>query len=288
MTTNRDRPLLWLLPLLIGLAVFSAGPVLVSFLLSFTNWDLSGLPQWIGLTNYRELFASPLYWKVVRTTLLYVVLYVPFGVSLAMLLAAAIHRLPASSARIYRVLFFLPVVTSMVAASLVWGWLLNPDGGLVASLLHSFGIVSPRWFQDPDYALPALVLVALWKNAGYNMMILLAGLTTIPGEIYEAATIDGASSWSRFARITLPAIAPLLFLVTILTTISAFQIFEQTYVLTKGGPSDSTLTLSYYVWQQGFQFFHAGAASATAYTLFVLIAILTAMQFLVRKRWLQS
>lgn len=273
--------------MLIGLTVFTIGPVLASFYLSFTNWELGELPVFIGLENYSELFMSPVFLQVLKNTVLYLLLYVPLCVALSLALAMLVNK-KIRSISLFRTAFFLPVVTSMVAAALVWGWMFHPDIGWLNFALAAVGINGPRWLEDPDWALFALSIVSIWKNAGYNMMILLAGLASLPKDQYEAAALDGASPWRRFMRITLPLLSPILFFVTVITTIGAFQVFEQTYVLTKGGPSNSTLTLSYYVWQTAFEFFNMGLASAAAYILFALLMLLTAMQFWMRKRWVYT
>lgn len=281
---DRAQPYIYLLPVLIGLLLFTAGPVIASLFLSFTQWNFSDTPHWVGFANYKEVFSSPLFWQVLRQTFFYVVLYVPLSVALALGMAILLNQ-KFRGVTFFRTVFFLPVVTSMVAAALVWGWLYNADIGLLNYLLSTVGIVGPRWLEDPKWAMFALTLVAVWKNAGYNMMIFLAGLTNIPSDLHEAATLDGASSWKQFFTVTLPLLSPVLFFVSIVTTISAFQIFEQTYVLTKGGPSNSTLTISYYIWQTAFQFFNMGGASAMAYLLFLILVVLTFVQFKVRKRW---
>jgi multiple sugar transport system permease protein len=282
---KRDRgPYLYLAPVLIGLAVFTAGPVIASFLLSFTRWEISTTPVWSGLENYRALFASELFWQVLGNTGYYVLLYVPFSVLTSLGLALLLNQKLRGLA-FFRTIFFLPVVTSMVAAALIWGWLYNSDIGLLNYLLSKIGIVGPRWLEDPRWAMPSLVILSVWKNAGYNMMIFLAGLSSISPEFYEAARLDGANAWQRFRSVTLPLLSPVLFFVVIVTTISAFQVFEQTYVLTRGGPANSTLTLSYYIWQTAFQFFNMGGASSMAYVLFMLLIVLTFLQFQVRKRW---
>lgn len=276
-------PYLYLSPVLIGLFVFTVGPILSSFFLSFTNYELGLKAEWVGLENYAKLAESEVFIQSIKNTLLYVVLYVPLAVVFAFILAMLVHGKLRGRA-FFRTVFFLPVVTSMVAAALIWGWLYHPDVGLLNYVLSSPGIVGPRWLEDPDTALSALVIVGVWKNAGYNMLIFLAGLSGISNEVIEAAKLEGASVMQRVRHVLVPMLMPVIFFVSVITTISAFQIFEQTYVLTRGGPANSTLTLSYYIWQMAFQFFDMGQASAMAYVLFAILAILTAVQFQVRKR----
>jgi multiple sugar transport system permease protein len=280
---NSVVPYLYLSPVLIGLSVFTIGPILSSFFLSFTNYELGLKAEWIGGANYAKLADSEVFLQSVKNTLVYVILYVPLAVIFSFALAMLVNGKLRGRA-FFRTVFFLPVVTSMVAAALIWGWLYHPDVGLLNYVLSTLGIVGPRWLEDPDTALSALVIVGVWKNAGYNMLIFLAGLSGISNEVIEAAKLEGASVWKRIRYVLVPMLMPVIFFVTVITTISAFQIFEQTYVLTKGGPANSTLTLSYYIWQMAFQFFDMGQASAMAYVLFAILAILTAVQFQVRKR----
>ncbi len=276
-------PYLYLAPVLIGLSVFTVGPILSSFFLSFTDYELGLKATWVGTENYAKLAASEVFLQSVKNTLLYVVLYVPLAVVFSFMLAMLVQGKLRGRA-FFRTVFFLPVVTSMVAAALIWGWLYHPDVGLLNYVLSSLGIVGPRWLEDPDTALSALVIVGVWKNAGYNMLIFLAGLSGISNEVIEAARLEGATVLQRVRHILVPMLLPVIFFVTVITTISAFQIFEQTYMLTRGGPANSTLTLSYYIWQMAFQFFDMGLASAMAYVLFAILAVLTAVQFQVRKR----
>jgi multiple sugar transport system permease protein len=278
------QPWGYLLPVLVGLVVFTTGPVVVSLLLSFARWDITSMPVFIGGTNYSELFAAPLFWQVMGNTGFYAILYVPLNIILSLGLALLVHK-KIRGVGFFRTLYFLPVVTSMVAAAMIFRWLYNSDVGLLNYLLGLVGISGPRWLEDPHWAMPSLVLLGVWKNAGYNMMIFLAGLSNVPQELHEAARLDGASAPKRFFRITLPLLSPVLFFVLVVTTISAFQVFEQTYVLTQNGPGNSTLTLSYYIWETAFQFFNMGSASAMAYILFALLGVLTLLQFWVRKRW---
>lgn len=276
-------PYLYLSPVLIGLAVFTIGPILASFFLSFTNYELGLKADWIGTENYAQLANSDTFMQSLRNTLIYVLLYVPLAVVFSFALALLVNG-KLRFRGFFRTAFFLPVVTSMVAAALIWGWLYHPDIGLLNYALSLVGIQGARWLEDPDTALTTLVLVGVWKNAGYNMLIFLAGLSGISHEVIEAAKLEGANAWHRVRYVLVPMLAPVIFFVTVITTISAFQIFEQTYVLTKGGPANSTLTLSYYIWQMAFQFFDMGQASAMAYVLFAVLAVLTLIQFWVRKR----
>lgn len=281
---NSRSAYLYLLPILIGLTVFTAGPVFTSLGLSFTHYDIGQLPHFVGATNYRDLFRSDLFWQVVLNTCYYVVLYVPTSVIISLALALLIEPHIRGIA-FFRTIYFLPVVVSIVAAGIIWSWMYNSDVGLLNYLLSLIGIPGPRWLDDPHLALPAIAIMSIWKNAGYNMMIFLAGLTSIPKDYHEAARLDGSGAWNRFRHITLPMLSPVTFFVIVVTTIGAFQVFEQTYIMTNGGPGTATLTLSYYIWQMAFRFFDLGSAAALGYILFLLVLSITGLQFLARKKW---
>jgi multiple sugar transport system permease protein len=186
----------------------------------------------------------------------------------------------------FRTVYFLPVVSSMVAVALVWSWIYNPEYGLLNDLLaRGFGVRGPAWLSDPRWAMPALVIVTVWKGLGYTMLLFLAGLQTSPDELSEAALTDGARAWARFRHVTLPMLSPTMFFVVVISLINAFQVFEQTFILTRGGPSNATRTLSYFIYENAFQFFQMGYASAMAFVLFVLLFTLTLVQFRLQKRW---
>ena len=275
---------LYLLPVLIGFTVFTLGPVIASLYLSLTHYEIAVAPVFVGLDNYKQLLNAQLFWEVVGNTFYYAFLYVPLSVGVSLALALLLEK-KIRGITFFRTVYFLPVVTSMVAAAIIWTWIYNGDIGLLNYLLSLVGISGPKWLQDPHWALPAIAIMSVWKNAGYNMMIFLAGLANIPTDYHEAARLDGASAFDRFRKITLPLISPVLFFVLVVTTIGAFQVFEQTYVMTNGGPGTSTLTLSYYIWQTAFSFFNLGSASALGYLFFVIVLLMTAIQFQVRKRW---
>jgi multiple sugar transport system permease protein len=275
---------LYLLPILLGLTVFTAGPVIASFTLSFTRYGIGESPTFVGLENYRDLFHSDLFWQVFGNTFYYVVLYVPASIAISLALALLIEK-RIRGITFFRTVYFLPVVTSIVASAIVWSWLYNGDVGLLNYLLSIIGIDGPKWLQDPHWALPAIAIMSIWKNAGYNMMIFLAGLANVPKDYHEAARLDGASAFHRFRHITMPMLSPVTFFVLVVTTIGAFQVFEQTFVMTNGGPGTSTLTLSYYIWQTAFKFFNLGGASALGYVFFLLVLAFTALQFYARRKW---
>ena len=279
------EPYLYLLPTIIGLVLFTAGAVTASFLVSFTQWDLVSPPQWVWLENYANLLRSELFWEVFWNTLYFAILAVPLSVLCSLMLALLVNT-RVRGIVLFRTAYFLPVVSSMIAVALVWSWILNPEYGLLNYLLRTtVGLRGPAWLDSTTWALPAMVLVTVWKGLGYSMVIFLAGLQGIPEDLYHAATIDGAGRWKQFRHVTLPMLSPTTFFVLVITLINSFQVFEQTYVLTKGGPANATLTLSYYIYQNAFQFFQMGKASALAYVLFALIFAVTLFQFRVQKRW---
>lgn len=291
---NRERsgrgiraaePYFFILPVVIGVVVVTGGAIVASFVLGFTKWDLVTSPEWIGLGNYREAFSSDLFAKVLGNTFLYVLLSAPLSVACSLGLALIVNR-RIRGITIFRTLYFFPVVTSMVAVAVVWSWLYNPEFGLVNYLLGEiFGIDGPRWLLSTSWAMPAIALMSIWKGIGYNMLIFLAGLQAIPQTLHEAAMIDGAGPWRRFTAVTLPMLSPTTFFVFVITLIGSFQIFEQTYTMTQGGPASSTLTLSYFIFQNAFQYFRMGYATAMAYILFAVTLVVTIAQFRLQKRW---
>lgn len=274
----------FLLPTLVGLALFSAGPVIAAFGLSFTSWDIVSPPQWIGLENYRQLIERELFWRVMRNTLYYTFASVPLALVLALLLALAMNQ-KLRGTTFYRTVYFLPVISSTVAIALVWAWLYNPEFGLLNYFLRLIGIKGPGWLGDPNWAMPAIILASVWKGLGYYMVIFLAGLQGIPEEYYEAAKIDGASAWQRFRYVTLPLISPTTFFVLVILVIGSFQVFEITFVMTQGGPAYATLTIAYYIFQNAFEWYRMGLAAALAYVLFAMILVITVIQWKVQGRW---
>jgi multiple sugar transport system permease protein len=275
---------LYLLPTFVGLILFSLGAIVVSVGISFTDWNILQPPHWVGLSNYVRLFSTPLNWQVFGNTLYYMGVIVPVGTALALGLALALNR-GLRGIVVLRSLYFLPVISSTVAVSLVWGWLYNQQFGLINYLLSVVGITGPAWLADTRTAMPAVIIMSIWKGLGYNMVIFLAGLQGIPRELYEAAAIDGAGAWARFRYVTLPLVSPTTFFVVVLSTIAAFQVFDQTYVMTGGGPAYSTTTLALFIYQNAFQWFHMGYAAALSYVLFAAVAVVTLVQFRVQGRF---
>uniref|UniRef100_A0A540VLY4 Sugar ABC transporter permease n=2 Tax=Litorilinea aerophila TaxID=1204385 RepID=A0A540VLY4_9CHLR len=275
---------IFIAPLLVGLLVFTYGPVLAAFGLSFTKGDYISTPKWIGLDNYRALLQDELFWKSLWNTVYYVVGVVPLGIVLSLLLALAMNQ-KLRGIVFYRSIFFLPTITSSVAISLMWLWIYNPEFGVLNFLLRLVGVKGPAWLSTPEWAMPAVIIMAVWRGLGYNMLIFLAGLQGIPEVYYEAAEIDGAGGWAKFRYITVPLLSPTTFMLLILGLIGAFQVFEYTYVMTGGGPLYSTLTMVLYVYTNAFRFFEMGYASALAYVLFFILLGLTLVQFKYQDRW---
>ena len=274
-----------ILPTIIGLIVFTASPVLASLYYSFTRWNLLSTPKWQAFDNYIELITEdPLFWITIKNTAYYVVGTVPTGTVLALGLAIALNQ-KIRLVAVFRTIYFLPVVSSVVAISVLWLWLYQSDFGLVNEMLRFFGFRGVRWLSSVTWAMPAIMIMSIWHGLGYNIVIFIAGLQGIPQDYYEAATVDGANSWHKFINITIPLLSPVTFFVLTLSVITSFQVFAQAYVMTQGGPVNATKTIVYYLFQQGFVNFHMGYASALAYVLFVIIVSLTMFQFWFQKRW---
>ncbi len=270
----------FILPCLLGLVVFTYLPTAASIALSFTYWNLLGTPQWVGLDNYEAVLADPLFWKTVTNTGFFVivsgVLEVTLGLLLAVMLNGAIR-----GRTVFRTAFFLPFVTPLIGVAIVWGWIYDPEYGLLNWIL---GLQIP-WLYDPRTAMMAIIILRVWKNVGYNMVIFLAGLQSIPVSLYESATLDGSGAWNTFWRITLPMVTPTLFFVVMVTIINAFQAFDTIYLLTQGGPEHSTEVMVYWMFKNAFMFYKVGPASAIAYILFMIILALTLVQWQLRRRW---
>ena len=271
-------------PFVILFGVFLAFPILASFLLSFTSFGLRDIANpvgtsVIGLKNYVDLFADPKFWKALFNTFYFVVVGVPVTLVIGLLIATALSRGVTRFRTAFLVGYYLPVITSIVAIAVVWRFLLNPDAGLINMLLGGMGIKGPAWLADPVFAMPSIIAMAVWRNLGFAMVVFLAGLQTIPASLYESASIDGAGRWQAFRYVTIPMLRPTILFMTVITTIGYLQLFEEPFVMTLGGPLDSTLSITMYMYQQGFTFFHQGYASAIAYVLFVIVALIAFLQF---------
>ena len=288
---NSLQGYLFISPWFIGFILFAAGPILLSFVMSFTRWSMLSSPRWIGISNYVDLFVNdPLVYKSLWNTAYYVAFSVPLGVLLSLILALLLNQ-GLRGMRIFRTIFFLPSVTNLVAISILWMWILNPEFGLINRLLDFIGIEGPLWLQSETWSKPALILMSLW-GVGGGMIINLAALQGIPGELYEAADIDGVGKWRKTLHITLPLISPALFFNLVMNIIGSFQVFTQAFVMTasssqgeEGGPNNATLFFVLYLYKKAFQQFKMGYASALAWVLFVIILLFTLIQFVLSKRW---
>lgn len=265
---------LFLGPSLIGVTLFLAGPIVASAGLSFASWDLLTPPEFAGLRNFRRLASDREFWAALRHTLAFLAGYIPLVMTAGLLVAVALNgRVPGRN--VFRAVYFLPVVASWVAVALVWKWMLNPSFGLVNNLLAEIGVQGPAWLFDPNWAMISVILTSVWKDVGFVMVILLAGLQGIPREYYEAAAIDGAKAHQLLAHITVPLLSPALFFALSISLINSFQVFDQVYVMTGGGPAGATTVLVERIVKNAFSFSRMGYASAMSWVLFALIFVTT-------------
>lgn len=281
----------WLLlaPALLAIALFFALPVAAGLVLSFTDFDLyaiadPGNARFVGLANYAELLADPLFWRALGNTLFVVVVGGPLTLVLALAGALLVNARMTRLRGLWRTVFFAPVVTTLVAVAVVWRYLYHPRFGLLNQLLAGLGLPPVDWLGDPRFAMLAVALLAVWRTFGYGLVIFVAGLQAIPATLYEAAQLDGASAWQQFRRITLPLLRPTLVFVAVITTVGFFQIFAEPYVMTRGGPANATLTIALLMYQRGFRWWSMGQASAVAFVLFALILAVSALPTLLARR----
>lgn len=271
-------------PYLVGLLVFTVGPVIASLYISLTKWDMLQAPRFVGAANYSQLLTSPDFWQALWNTAYFTVGVTVPSVFFALLLAVAMNQ-KVRGILVFRTAFFVPVVSSVVAVSLLWAWIYNPEFGLFNYILGKIGVPPQDWLGNKRLAMPAIILMSIWKGLGYRMLLFLAGLQDIPDELYEAAQIDGAGGWAKLRYITVPLVSHITFFVTIMTIISSFQVFEQTYVMTGGGPGGATTTIVLLIFNSAFRWFKMGYSSALAYTLFILIFVLTLLQVRFQAKW---
>ena len=276
---------LFLAPTLLGLVLLSAAPILATFAISLTDWDLLRAPTFVGLDNYLGLLENERFHLALRNTVFYVVASVPIGMALALGLALALNHAIRGIAWI-RTMYFLPLVTSAVAVGLVWAWIYSPNDGLLNQLLGLLGVPPQKWISDPFWAMPAIVAMSVWQGLPASTIIFLAGLQAIPRDYYEAAEVDGAGRWTSFRRITLPLLTPSIFFTGILALIGSFQVFDQVYVLSNPGkPTSATITLVFFIYENGFNFFKMGLATAASWILFLIVAALTLVYFRSQRHW---
>jgi multiple sugar transport system permease protein len=286
--TQQRREALWALlfltPFFVGLLFFIGGPVVAAFIVSLANWDLMGPPQWIGLQNYVSLAQDPIFWQALGNTVYYTGVSVPVGLGVALGLAVLMNR-KLRGMYAFRVIFFAPVTVSIVAVSLLWAWLYSPAYGFINYVLSSLHLPTSQWLVDPRMAMPSIIIVGLWRGLGFNIIVFIAGLQSIPHDLYEAAAIDGANEWRQFRHVTLPMLSPTMFFAIVMALISSFQVFEQTYIMTQGGPGNDTLTLIYYIFLTGFTYLRMGYASALSFVVLALVLAITVVQVRWQYRW---
>ena len=264
-------------------------PVIAALGLSFSDFDIYALGdpstlRWIGFGNYARLLHDPLFWVALKNTVYFVMIGGPLSVSASLVAALLVNHRLVRLKGMFRTLFFLPVVTTLVAVAVVWRYLYHPRYGFLNYLLGLVGWQPIDWLGNPHWAMPAIILMAVWKNFGFNMIIFVAGLQNIPSRLYEASMIDGAGSWSQFRHITLPLLMPTFVFVTVTTMIGYLQVFAEPYVMTQGGPANSTLSLSLLMFRDGFRWWNMGYASATAFVLFAIILAGTLIQLKLSKK----
>jgi multiple sugar transport system permease protein len=282
--------ILFLGPALVAIGVFFFLPVLAAFALSFTDFDIYALgsfafARFVGLKNYAQLLSDPLFWKAFRNTLEFLLIGGPLSIAVSLGAALMIQSKLVRWKGFFRTAFFTPVVTTLVAVAVIWRFIYHPRFGLLNYLLSLVGIGGVDWLGDQHWAMPAIILMAVWKNFGYNMVIFIAGLQNIPAELYEAASIDGAGRLQQLRTITVPLLAPTTVYISILTMIGYFQLFSEPYVMTQGGPLNSTLSIVLLMYQQGFRWWNMGYSAALAFVLFAFIMAGSFLQSRVQKRW---
>ena len=273
----------FLAPALIAIFIFFFIPVIAAFLISFTDFDIYALgdysnTRFIWFQNYLNLFNDPLFWTALKNTFYYVIIAGPVSVAVSLGAAILLNSKLIKFKGIFRLTYFIPVVTTLVAVAIVWRFIYNPGFGLLNYALSFFGIKPVDWLGNPIWAMPAIIIMSVWKNFGYNMIIFIAGLQNIPEYLYEAANIEGANGWQQFKSITLPMLAPTTVFVGIITMINFFQIFAEPYIMTQGGPLNSTLSIVQYMYQEGFKWWHMGYSASIAFVLFFIIFMGTIAQ----------
>lgn len=274
---------LYLLPMLVIIGVFTIYPILKSVDMSFyTDYNIfMGIVEERGLGNYTELLTDPEFYKALKNTAMYVLWVVPISLILSLGIALLLNEIPFIKG-FFRTVYFLPFVTSTVAVSIVWSWLYHSNYGLINYFLGIFGIDGMQWLQDPDLAMPAVIIMAIWKGLGFNILLLLVGLGNINENYYQAAKVDGANGWQRFWNITLPLLRPTIFLLTVVSVINGFKVFDEVFALFNGrpGPAGSATTLVYYLYRKFYEQYDYGMAAATGMVLFGIVLILTIIQYL--------
>jgi multiple sugar transport system permease protein len=275
---------IFIAPAFVFVIGFTFLPVLAALGISLTSWDLISPMKFIGLSNYRRILTDPLAQKTLINTFYYTFVSVPLGIVLSLFLALLLNqKLRALS--LFRTAYYLPVVSSTVAVSVIFVWILDPSYGLLNRALALIAIKPIPWLTSPEWAMPAVILVTVWRSLGFNIIILLAALQDVPQSLLDAATIDGAGRWQRFLYVSVPLITPALFFITVTGFIGSFQSFDLVYNMTAGGPARATYLIGFYIWEQAFAFLRMGYGAALAFVLFILILLVTVTQWLARRRW---
>lgn len=286
--TTLNAAYIFLAPALSAIFVFFFIPVLAAFIISFTDFDIYALGdistvRFVGLNNYIKLFDDPLFFTALKNTFYFVIMSGPLSIAVSLGAALLLNSKLVKYKSIFRLSYFIPVVTTLVAVAIVWRFIYHPKFGIINYLLSLIGIAPIDWLGEPSTAMPAIVLMSVWKNFGYNMIIFIAGLQNIPEDLYEAASIEGASEWQQFKSITLPMLAPTTIFISIITMIGYFQLFAEPYVMTQGGPLNSTLSIVQFMYQEGFRWWNMGYSAAIAFVLFFIIMIGTIVQLKFQK-----
>lgn len=279
--TNNQNFAAWIFiaPAILGTFIFILIPVICSFGLSFTSWDMLNPINFVGLENYKLLLKDGLFYKILLNTIVFALSTSILGVIIPLILAAILNSKIRGS-EFYKTAYFLPFITPMVVVGIVWAWIFDPNIGFLNQVLN----IHINWLYDSKFAMPALIIVSVWKLIGYNMIIFLSAFSSVSQSLFEAAKIDGANAYQTFKNVTIPLLSPTIFFVVIITAISSFQVFDLIYLMTQGGPFDSTNVLVYSIYKNAFEYFNIGKASAIAYVLFVIILVLTLIQWHFRKK----
>lgn len=277
-TMSKTVSALFIFPSLAGCILFIYFPSLISFMLSFFDWNLLSKPKFVGIANYIELINESIFWQVLNNTLIYALFVTCFGTIIPLILASIINN-KILYKDFYKTSYFLPFITPMIAIAMIWQWIFDPNIGLFNTLFK----LNIQWLYDTQTAMIVIIFISVWKLTGYNMIIFLSGFSAINSDVYEAAKIDGSDSISTFRRITLPLLYPTIFFVILITTISSFQVFDLIYLMTQGGPENSTEVLVYWLYKNAFEYFNIGKASAIAYFLFLFILIISLTEWLTGK-----
>lgn len=282
------RKLYWLgiflLPSLVALSIFTVIPVLSSLALTLYEWDLLTPPQFVGLANVNRLIHDRGFWEALAHTLYFIVGYVPLVMIIALVVAVILNQ-RLRGFLFFRAAFFVPVVSAWVAVALMWKWIFNPKFGIFNYVLGLLNIQGPAWLFNPQWAMPAIIITSVWKDIGFVMVMFLAGLQGIPGDYYEAAAIDGANGWQRFFSITLPLLSPTTFFALIISLINSFQVFDQVWIMTGGGPAGATSVLVEQIVKNAFSYGRMGYASALSWVLFLLVFTATIIQMQIQRYW---